>query len=255
MSDPETGPGTGPGTGPETGSDKRWYGRRHGRKLRPGRRALLDDALPRLRVADAGDTAPLDLAASFAIPPRAFWLEIGFGTGEHLAALAARHPDIGFIGCEPFVNGVAALVQKITDEGLTNVRIFDDDMRLLLPRIADASIERLYVLFPDPWPKSRHHRRRITVPENLAQFARLLADDGRLLFASDQHGFAAWSLANLLAARDFTWTARSAKDWRRPPDDWVATRYQEKARAKGLEAVFLDFRRRRRGSAERLENA
>ncbi len=113
-------------------------------------------------------------------------------------------------------------------------------------RLPDASIERIYILFPDPWPKARHHRRRMTVAENLARFARLLADDGLLVFASDQHDFAAWTLANLLDNRDFEWCARRAADWREAPGDWVRTRYQEKAEAKGLSPVFLVFRRRRR---------
>jgi len=235
-------------------TDARWYGRRTGRKLRPGRQALLDQRLPELRIADAGGTAPVDPLAAFGARPEKLWMEIGFGTGEHLAEQARRHPDIGFIGCEPFVNGVAALVTRVAELDLANVRIFDDDMRRLLPRLPDGCLERLYVLFADPWPKSRHHRRRITVDKNLAQFARLLGDDGRLIFASDQHDFAAWSLANLLARPEFEWTARRAADWRRQPDGWVETRYQLKARAKGLEAVYLELRRRPRASVESLEN-
>ena len=228
--------------------DQRWYGRRHGRKLRPGRQALMDEKLPALRVPVADDDAIVDPAALFDGAVNALWMEIGFGTGEHLAELASRNPDIGFIGCEPFVNGVASLMAKIEDLGLTNVRIFDDDVRLLLPHMPEACLQRLYILFADPWPKTRHHRRRITVPSNLRQFARLLADDGRLMFASDQHDFAAWSLSHFLADGSFEWAARRRADWLTAPDDWVPTRYQIKAARKDLHPVFLDMRRRPRGA-------
>ncbi len=226
--------------------DQRWYGRRHGRKLRPARQRLIDDHLPLIRVPIPEDGGATDMSALFPESPTAVWMEIGFGTGEHLAALAARYPDVGFIGCEPFVNGVASMLAKIEDGGLKNVRIFDDDVRLLMPHLPDACLQRLYVLFSDPWPKLRHHRRRISVPENLAQFARLMADDGTFLFATDQHEFAAWSLYNMLKQPEFEWTARSRPDWLVPPVDWQPTRYQLKARKKGIEPVFLNLRRRLR---------
>jgi len=230
-------------------TDPRWYGRRHGRKLRAARQQLIDERLPQLRVPLPPEGAALDPAALFARPPADIRMEIGFGTGEHLAAAAARHSESGFIGCEPFVNGVATMLTRIEDAGLGNVRIFDDDVRLLLPHLPDAMLAELYILFPDPWPKSRHHRRRITVPGNLREFARLLADGGRLLFASDQHDFAVWSLAHMLAEPAFEWTARGAADWRTPPAGWQPTRYQLKARKRGLEPVFLELRRRPRGES------
>ncbi|MBT6093333.1 MAG: tRNA (guanosine(46)-N7)-methyltransferase TrmB [Rhodospirillaceae bacterium] len=223
--------------------DQRWYGRRHGRKLRPARQQLLDVALPPIRVSLPDGDGAIDLAALFPEKPAALWMEIGFGTGEHLAALAAQYPDIGFIGCEPFVNGVASMLAKIEEQGLTNVRVFDDDVRLLMPHMPDASLQRLYVLFSDPWPKLRHHRRRISVPENLSQFARMMADNGTFLFATDQHDFAAWSLRHMLQEPGFEWTAQCRSDWLTPPSDWQPTRYQLKARKKGLEPVFLRLRR------------
>lgn len=227
--------------------DQRWYGRRHGRKLRPARQALVDARLPDLRISLPAAGRAFSRNDLTAHPARPIWMEIGFGGGEHLAAQAARHPDIGFIGCEPFVNGVASLLVKVEELRLENLRIFDDDVRLLLPSLPDGCIERLFLLFADPWPKARHHRRRITVPENLAQFTRLLADGGELVFASDQHDFAAWSLAHFLDRPELQWTARSRADWVAEPPGWIATRYQQKARAKGLDAVFLNFRRRPRG--------
>lgn len=230
-------------------TDPRWYGRRHGRKLRAARQRLIDERLPELRIPLPAEGEVLDPAALFTAPPTDIRMEIGFGTGEHLAALAARHPESGFIGCEPFVNGVATMLTRIEADGLGNVRIHDDDVRHLLPHLPDAMLVELYILFPDPWPKSRHHRRRITVPGNLHEFARLLADGGRLLFASDQHDFAAWSLAHMLAEPAFEWTARGASDWRTPPDGWQPTRYQLKAQKRGLEPVFLELRRRPRSSS------
>jgi tRNA (guanine-N7-)-methyltransferase len=235
-------------------TDPRWYGRRHGRKLRAARQRLIDERLPELRISLQAEGETLDPAALFADPaadirPTDFRMEIGFGTGEHLAALAARHPTSGFIGCEPFVNGVATMLTRIEEECLRNVRIYDDDVRHLLPHLPDAMLTELYILFPDPWPKSRHHRRRITVPGNLHEFARLLADGGRLLFASDQHDFAAWSLAHMLTEPAFEWTARRPGDWRTPPDGWQPTRYQLKAQKRGLEPVFLELRRRPRSSS------
>lgn len=227
-------------------TDSRWYGRRHGRKLRPARQALLEDALPAVRVALPAAGGRLAPETLFETAPDELWMEIGFGTGEHLAELAARNPGIGFIGSEPFINGVAAMLAKIEQRQLTNVRLFDDDVRLLTPHLPDACLSRLYILFADPWPKKRHRRRRITVRENLAEFARLLADGGRLMLASDQHDFAAWSLANALGLAKFEWTARRPGDWLRAPEGWVPTRYQLKARKKGLHPVFLDLRRRSR---------
>ena len=232
---------------PEPKLDKRWYGRRHGRKLRPGRQVLVNVLLPKLRIAPPEDgDGPVDLDTLFPITPKAFWMEIGFGTGEHLAAIAANHPDIGFIGCEPFVNGVASLLAKIEERDITNVRIFDDDVRLLIKHLPGSCLDRIFILFADPWPKSRHKRRRMTVPENLAEFTRLLADNGYLVFASDQHDFAAWTLANILREPALEWTARRPSDWKMEPDDWFPTRYQLKAQGKGLAPVFIEVQRRPR---------
>jgi tRNA (guanine-N7-)-methyltransferase len=235
-------------TKPDPIKDQRWYGRRSGRKLRPQRQGLLDNLLPQIRVDLSPGAGMVDLPSLFSDSIQSIWMEIGFGTGEHLAALAARHPEIGFIGCEPYINGVAALLTKINENGLSNIRIYDDDVRLLIPRLPEACLARLFVLFADPWPKTRHHRRRITVPENLDEFARLLADEGEMLFASDQHDFAAWSLSNMLRQPNFEWLARCRADWTEEPAGWAPTRYQAKADKKGLAPVFLRLRRRPRGA-------
>ena len=133
-----------------------WHGRRQGRKLRVGRKRLVEDLLPQIRLTLPSDDRPFDPRGQFSPPPRELWLEIGFGAGEHLAGQAARHRDIGFIGCEVFLNGLASALAHIDREKLTNVRVLHEDARGLLPRLPDASIQRIYLLFPDPWPKRRH---------------------------------------------------------------------------------------------------
>ncbi|MCB2100906.1 MAG: tRNA (guanosine(46)-N7)-methyltransferase TrmB [Rhodobacterales bacterium] len=227
----------------------RSYGRRHGKPLRANRQALVDDLLPRLRV-DPSAHAPgtLDPRALFDARPRRVWLEIGFGGGEHLAAQAAAHPDVGLIGCEPFMNGVAALLARVDEGGLTaNLRLLDDDARRLLAALAPASLDRVFILFPDPWPKTRHHKRRLINPATLDALARVLADGAELRFASDHKAYMSWALERLTAHPAFAWTARRAADWRARPADGMATRYEEKALARGETCTYLTFRRRPRG--------
>ena len=160
-------------------------------------------------------------------------------------AQAQAHPEVGFIGCEPFVNGVASLLSKIDEVGLGNtVRIRDDDARPLLDALPDASVGRAFILFPDPWPKARHHQRRFVQPSNLDRFARILKDGAELRFASDHAGYVRWALFHLSRHPDFEWTANSAADWRVRPADGVPTRYETKALAKGIACTYLTFRRR-----------
>ena len=225
--------------------DYRWYGRRSARKLRPARKRLIENLLPKLRIVlpDSGEVEVQDL---FAGPVDKIYMEIGFGAGEHLVRLAEQNPRIGFIGCEPFVNGVATLLSKIEAKKINNIRLYNDDIRQLIPFLPGAKITKIYILFNDPWPKTRHHRRRLTSLENIDAFARLLVDDGGLQFASDHMEFAAWTLERLLAHPAFEWTARIAADWRLQPADWVATRYEEKALLRGAKPAYFNFRRRKR---------
>jgi tRNA (guanine-N7-)-methyltransferase len=188
----------------------------------------------------------IDPTALFSHRPAAVWLEVGFGSGENLAEQARRQPDVGFIGSEVFVNGVAALLGHIDRLGLTNVRVFDDDARLLLTSLPEGSIGRLFLLFPDPWPKTRHAKRRFIGPSNLPVLARLLADRAELRIATDDPGYARWSLRHLIFRREFRWLASQAADWRNPPGDWIETRYQRKAMAAGRRPIFLQFERRQR---------
>lgn len=224
----------------------RFHGRRHGRRLRPGRRDLFCSLLPRLRIRVPDDGAVFDPRMVFGRPIAAVWLEIGFGRGEHLFYRAAATPDIGFIGCEPFVNGVASLLARIADAGLDNVRIFDDDAKLLLPSLAEAGVERVFLLFSDPWPKKRHQRRRFLSRDTLDRLADILADGGQLWVASDHMGSIAWTLQHATSHRAFRWLARRPDDWRRRPEDWIATRYERKALVAGSNCAYLRFERRPR---------
>ena len=223
-----------------------WHGRRRGRRLRPRRQDLLAELLPRLRLTLPPAGGAFDLTQLFPQPPSGLWLEIGFGSGEHLVEQACRHPAIGFIGCEVFVNGVAALVGRVEQLKLANIRVFDDDARLLLTALPEASIDRAFLLFPDPWPKTRHAKRRFVGPGNLATMARILADGAELRVATDDVGYVRWTLQHLMGHPDFRWTAAGPKDWRSPPEDWIETRYQRKAVAAGRPPAFLCFQRQPR---------
>lgn len=215
----------------------RTYGRIKSRPIKPRQAALLDSLLPRIRAPQE----PFDPKA-LAPQARACWLEIGFGGGEHMAAQAARRPDVLVIGAEPFQNGVASALRHIDEQGLTNVRVQDGDARELLARLPDASVERVFVLFPDPWPKARHHKRRLIQAETVAELARVLKPGGRLRFASDVAHYVDWALERILANPAFRWTADRADDWRKRPADHVTTRYEEK-RLGDCAPVFLDFER------------
>jgi tRNA (guanine-N7-)-methyltransferase len=217
------------------------YGRRRGQRLRPGRSRLLALHLPEVElvVPESGRIEPGTLFAD----RRPLWLEIGFGGGEHLAAQAAAHPDCGLIGCEPFISGVARLLALAEVLALTNLRIVVDDARLLLAALPDGCLERIFVLFPDPWPKARHHKRRIVNATTAAQFARLLLPGGELRLATDDMGYARAMLLALLPVRELAWQVRGPSDWRARPADWPATRYEDKAQEAGRQCVFLRFRR------------
>ncbi len=237
-------------TGSSSETGLRSFGRRHGRKLRDAQQALLDDLLPQVMVDMAADPAagPLDPAGLFGKPaggpaPR-LWLEIGFGGGEHLCAQAAAHPDICLIGCEPFMNGVVSALQQIRHDGLTNIRLHADDARPLMDRLPAGSVERVFILFPDPWPKARHNKRRFIQRDNLDRVARLLPPGGELRIASDHMDYVRWILREMAWHPAFEWQVEGPDDWRRRPADWPETRYERKARAEGIEPVFLRYRRR-----------
>lgn len=222
-----------------------FYGRRRGRPLRVGQRERQSALLPQVSFAPP-ESGRLDPASLFPGPQRDIWLEIGFGGGEHLAEQAEQHPEIGFIGCEVFENGVAKLLGEIERRKLANVRVFANDARPLLAALTPRSIGRVFILFPDPWPKARHHKRRLVAPVTLDRLAEIMSDGAELRLATDDPGYLAWMLEHATSHPDFSWTARRPADWRERPDDWPATRYEEKARKAGRPSAFLRFTRRAR---------
>ena len=224
--------------------ERRLFGRRKGKPLRPSRQKLMDELLPRLRIPRPGEGEEIDPAALFDFPPKAVWFEVGFGKGEHLAWQAEHNPETGFIGCEPFETGLAGLCAEIEDRDLHNVRVFEDDAALLLAALKPNSLERVFVLFPDPWPKKRHHKRRFISPSRLDLIARALRDGAELRLGTDHPGYAAWMLRHLLARDDFEWLAERPADWQVRPADWPPTRYEEKALQEGRKSVYLRFRYR-----------
>jgi tRNA (guanine-N7-)-methyltransferase len=211
-----------------------FYGRRKGHALRRHHLELVETLLPKLRFSAAG------LAAA---PPAQAWLEIGFGGGEHLAHLAGLNRGVQLVGAEPFVNGVAKLLALIEERQLGNILIHDGDARDLFDVLPDAVFDRVYLLYPDPWPKVRHHRRRFVNPENLPHIHRLLKPDGLFLFASDIEDYVQWTLEHVAAHGGFS---GPVGDTALPPENWIQTRYEAKARREGRASAYLMFRRRER---------
>ena len=205
-----------------------YYGRRSGKTLRRHHLQLMEDLLPKLRV---------DLENP--LPTGAVWLEIGFGGGEHLAHQAMLFPEVNFIGAEPFRNGVAKLLALIEEKAIGNIRIHDDDVRYLLEKLSPASLSRIYVLYPDPWPKKRHHERRIVNAETLLQFHVLLKTDGVFLFASDIDDYIEWTLLECREHGGFELVSNLVE----PFKNWFQTRYEAKAKREGRETRYLTFRR------------
>ena len=221
-------------------SPLRSYGRIKSRAIKPRQAGLMDSLLPGI-VLDP-EAGPIDPRAL--MPGAAeVWGEIGFGGGEHLAAQAARRRDVLVIGVEPFLNGVASCLRHIEEQALDNVRLYAGDARDLLAVFPDASLDRLFILFPDPWPKTRQQKRRLIQPAAVADFARVLKPGAPLRFATDVASYADQALQRFNASGLFDWTAQTADDWRRPPADHVTTRYEEK-RLGDCAPVFLDFVRR-----------
>lgn len=223
---------------------RNFYGRRHGKTLRESQKQALDQDLGRLTLQGASwednpDRNGLDLKAVFGDRP--LWLEIGFGGGEHLVHQARANPHVGLIGAEPYINGVAMLLTRIGDAD--NIRLFADDVRHLFDVIPDGAFEKAFLLYPDPWPKKRHHRRRFVTPDHLRPLARVMASGAELRVATDIPDYVRQTLEEVPRA-GFTWTAESARDWREPWDDWISTRYEQKALREGRVPHYLTFRRK-----------
>jgi tRNA (guanine-N7-)-methyltransferase len=224
---------------------RNFYGRFKGKGLRPAQETYLDEDLGKLSPGPVGwDVNPerhaIDLQSLFGGRP--VWLEIGFGGGEHMVHQAARHPEVGIIGCEPYINGVAMLLGKIRAAEVQNLAVYPGDVRDMFDVLPDASIDRAFLLYPDPWPKKRHHKRRFVTPEYLEPLARVMRPGAIFRVATDISDYVRQTLEQV-PAHGFTWLAARPSDWREPWDDWPSTRYEQKALREGRVPHYLTFRR------------
>lgn len=217
-----------------------FFGRRKGKQLTNARGSLLDRLLPLLRVPLSDQLNPKEL---FSVPVTSLALEIGFGGGEHLLHQARLNPQMGFIGCEPFVNGMAKMLSTIEKENIKNIRMFDGDAIELLKVLSPAVLDRIFILYPDPWPKRRQIKRRFISDLTVTLLAKVLKPAGELRFATDIDHYAGWTLAHLFGSRDFIWIADGPDEWRKPWVNWIETRYEAKARREGRLSSYLTFTR------------
>jgi tRNA (guanine-N7-)-methyltransferase len=226
---------------------RNFYGRLKGKGLRDSQERYLAEDLQALAPEgvtweDNPDRTPADLSDWFG-DDRPVWLEVGFGGGEHMVHQATLHPEVGIIGCEPYINGVAMLLGKIRDAGVTNVKVHAGDARDMMDVLPDGSIDRAFLLYPDPWPKKRHHRRRFVTPEHLDPLARCLKVGAIFRVATDIPYYVRQTREQMMARDDFEWLAEGPDDWRKPWSDWISTRYELKALREGRTPHYLTFRR------------
>lgn len=225
------------------GEPRAFFGRREGKTLGARQRARLETLLPQLQIA-LRDPGPLDPADLFPFAPENLILEIGYGGGEHLARQCVANPRTGFIGAEVFSGGIGKMLEKIDTQSISNIRLFSDDALNLLQNLPDASLDGVYLLYPDPWPKSRHHKRRFVSALTLTELARVIRPEGYFRFATDIEDYANWTLAHILRQPGFVWRPGTPGSWREPFPGWRPTRYEQKARKQGRETSFyFDFRR------------
>jgi tRNA (guanine-N7-)-methyltransferase len=222
-----------------------FFGRRKGHKLRDHQADLMTSLLPRLAL-DIAAAAPERAELLFGSSIASVRIEIGFGGGEHLLAEADAYPAIGFIGCEPYINGLAKILAQLESKPRPNVRLFAGDAAELLAWLPQASLKRIDLIHPDPWPKRRHWKRRFVQDKTIAAMARALVDEGEFRFVSDIDDYAAWTLMHFQRAQDFSWTAARADDWCTPWAGYTMTRYGLKATREGRKATYLIFQRHAR---------
>ncbi len=227
---------------PEHDQSRAFFGRRKGHKLRPNQARLVDVLLPRLAI-DLTQPAPVDLRTLFPDPVAEVQLEIGFGGGEFMIAQAESEPCKGFIGVEPFVNGMAKALAAIESKGLRNVRLHFDDAIDLVAWLPEKSLARIDLIHPDPWPKRRHWKRRFVQDDMVIKLARILQPGGQFRFVTDIADYAAWTLQRLLRSPEFAWTAECADDWRKAWPGFTRTRYHTKAAREERTSCFLIFRK------------
>ena len=225
---------------------RNFYGRLKGKHLKPSQEGYLEEDLAAWSPGAVSwdenpDRVDLDLDGLFDGKP--VWLEIGFGGGEHLVHQCASNPDVGIIGCEPYINGVAMLLGKIRKAGVTNLAVYPGDVRDMFDVLPEASIDKAFLLYPDPWPKSRHHRRRFVTPEHLEPLARALKPGAEFRVATDIPDYVRQTMEQV-PQFGFEWTAERADDWRTPWDDWISTRYEQKAFREGRTPHYMTFLRR-----------
>lgn len=225
---------------------RNFYGRLKGKTLKSSQRGYIDEDLAGLSPGPVGwdenpSRTPLDMHGLF--DGRPVWLEVGFGGGEHMVHQAAQNPDVGIIGCEPYINGVAMLLGKIRRAGATNLAVHPGDVRDLFDVLPEASISRAFLLYPDPWPKTRHHRRRFVTEEHLVPLARCLKPGAVFRVATDIPDYVRQTLEEV-PRFGFEWTAQCAQDWRSAWPDWISTRYEQKALREGRAPHYLTFTRR-----------
>jgi tRNA (guanine-N7-)-methyltransferase len=221
-----------------------YYGRRKSRPLKGERQSALETILPQIEITkEKLHTGFRRYDELFGFRPDQVWFEIGFGNGDSLTAWHRAHPDYGFIACEPFINGVSNLCKLVADDDLKNLRIWKDIMQPLVAALPDASIDRIYLLNSDPWPKKRHHRRRVIQTETLKDLSRILKPGGLLVMTTDHATLADWMLEHALREPTLEWTARTPADWQTPPEGWLETRYEGKGKTAGRTQRYLIFRR------------
>ena len=221
-----------------SGEPRAFFGRRSGKKLHAGQQVVFDATLPGLEIALTDRLDPRELFPN----AEKIIVEIGYGGGEHLALEAGRHPETGYIGCEVFTGGIGKMVQLIAAQELRNIRLFTDDALKFLLSLPDACLDEVYLLYPDPWPKTRHHKRRFVSPTTLAELARVIRPGGLFHFASDIEDYANWTLAHIVRAPEFSFAPEKLGSWHEPYAGWEATRYEQKARREGrLVSFYFSF--------------
>lgn len=223
------------------GEPRAFFGRRAGKKLHDGQQAVVEATLPEVEIRLDGALDPRTLFPQ----AQRLVIEIGYGGGEHLARKAEEEPDTGFIGCEVYTGGIGKMAQAIDARGLDNVRLYTDDALKLLMALPAASIDAVYLLYPDPWPKTRHHKRRFVSPTTLAELARVIRPGGKFHFATDIEDYANWTLAHIVRAPEFDFAPEAPGSWHTPYPGWQPTRYEQKARREGrMISFYFSFERR-----------
>lgn len=219
-----------------------FYGRRYGRPLGSKRKQLLKEILPEISIS-VPNNQYINLSEYFSSSSPEVWLEIGFGSGEHLAWQAEKNPNISFLACDLYINGIASLLRYIEEKQFNDIKIAQIEASHLLKLLPDKSISKVFILFPDPWPKTRHHKRRLIQRNFLNELSRILVDGAEFRFATDHDEYARWTLSAILEHKDFFWPAEFPDDWTIRPDDWPETRYEAFAKSSGVSSVYFVFNR------------